>query len=160
MKKKLKIYLDTSILSAYFDMRKPARQLMTQKWFQNDLKSLSAFISTLVLEEINAHPDEAIKDEMLSLINRNSIQVLEIDDVVLKIAAAYRKKVIPQETNDSIHLAVAAYYKLDAVVSWNFKHIVNLKTIKSIHDVNRLEGLTPVEIITIENLGGDKYGSL
>ncbi len=158
--KRLKIYLDTSILSAYFDMRKPARQLMTQKWFQNDLKNFSAFISTLVLEEINAHSDEAVKDEMLSLINRNAIQVLEIDDVVLKIAAAYRKKVIPQETNDSIHLAVATYYKLDAVVSWNFKHIVNLKTIKSIHDVNQLEGLTPVEIITIENLGGDKYGSL
>jgi predicted nucleic acid-binding protein len=157
---KLKIYLDTSILSAYFDMRKPARQLMTQKWFQNDVKNLSAFISTLVLEEINAHPDEIVKDEILSLINRNFIQVLEIDDGVLKIAAMYRKKAIPHEINDSIHLAIASYYKLDAIVSWNFKHIVNLKTIKAIHDVNRLEGCKPVEIITIENLGGDKYGSL
>lgn len=158
--KKLKIYLDTSVLSAFFDMRKPARQLMTQKWFQNDLKSFSGFISTLVLEEINAHPDGAIKDEMLFLVNRHAIRVLEIDEDILKIAAEYRKKVIPREINDSIHLAVAAYYKLDAVVSWNFKHIVNLKTIKSIHDVNQLQGLTPVEIITMENLGGDKYGSL
>ena len=156
----LKIYLDTSILSAYFDLRKPARQLMTQKWFQNDLKNFLPFISTLVLEEINAHPDEAIKNEMLVVIDQNAIQVLGINEVILNTAAAYRKKVIPQEINDSIHLAVAAYYKLDAVVSWNFKHIVNLKTIKAIHDVNRAERLVPVEIVTIENLGGDKYGSL
>ena len=158
--KKLRIYLDTSIVSAYFDKRKLTRQTMTQKWFQNDLKDFSAFVSTLVLEEINAHPNEKSKNEMLSLINKHSIQVLEIDDAILKIAGAYRKNVIPHETNDSIHLAVAAYYKLDGVASWNFKHIVNLKTIKAIHDVNRSEGLSPVEIISIENLGGDKYGSL
>ena len=85
---------------------------------------------------------------------------MEISDDILKIAATYRKNVIPKEINDSIHLAVAAYYKLDAVVSWNFKHIVNLLTIKAIHDVNRAQGFSPVEIITIENLGGDKYGSL
>lgn len=156
----LKIYLDTSILSAYFDLRKPMRQLMTQKWCQNDLKGFLPFVSTLVLEEINAHPDEAIKSEMLGLIDHNAIKVLEINDVVLKIAAEYRKKTIPREVNDSIHLSVATYYKLDAVVSWNFKHIVNLKTIKAIHEVNRGEGFAPVEIITIENLGGDKYGSL
>ncbi len=158
--KKLRLYLDTSIVSAYFDKRKPTRQLMTQKWFQNDLKDFLAFISTLVIEEINAHPDEEAKNKMLSLINSHSIQVLEINNDILKIAAAYRKNVIPDETNDSIHLAVPAYYKLDAVVSWNFKHIVNLRTIKAIHDVNRSEGLPPVEIITIENLGGDKYGGL
>ncbi len=97
---------------------------------------------------------------MLVVIDQNAIQVLGINEVILNTAAAYRKKVIPQEINDSIHLAVAAYYKLDAVVSWNFKHIVNLKTIKAIHDVNRAERLVPVEIVTIENLGGDKYGSL
>jgi len=157
---RLKIYIDTSILSAYFDFRKPMRQLMTQKWFQNDLKSLSPFVSTLVLEELNAHPDEAIKREMFDLIDRNAVEVLEINDTVIKIAAAYRKEAIPQEVNDSIHLSAATYYKLDAVVSWNFKHIVNLKTIKAIHDVNRAQGFAPVEIITIENLGGDKYGSL
>ena len=158
--KKLKIYLDTSILSAYFDLRKPARQLMTQKWFQNDLKGFSPCMSTLVLEEINAHPDGRVKDEMLKLIDHYSIQIFEINDDILKISATYREKVIPHEINDSIHLAVAAHYKLDAVVSWNFKHIVNLKTIKAIHEVNSIHGLAPVEIITIENLGGDKYGIL
>jgi predicted nucleic acid-binding protein len=156
----LRIYLDTSLLSAYFDLRKPARQLMTQKWFQNDLKKLSPFVSSLVIKEIQAHPEEAIKNEMLDLIDHSAIRILEIDDNILKIAGAYRKKVISKEESDSIHLATASYYKLDAVVSWNFKHIVNLKTIKAIHDINRAEGLAPVEIVTIEQLGGSNYGSL
>ena len=113
----LKIYLDTSILSAYFDSRKPMRQLMTQKWCQNDLKNFSPFVSTLVLEEINAHPDKDEGNKMLGLINDHAMKILEINDCIFKIAAEYRKKAIPKEVNDSIHLAVATYYKLDAVVS-------------------------------------------
>ena len=57
-------------------------------------------------------------------------------------------------------MAMASFYKLDAIASWNFKHIVNLTTIKAIHNLNRSKGLAPVEIVTIEHLGGDKYGSL
>ena len=157
---KPKIYLDTSIISAYFDLRKPVRQMMTQKWFRHELKDLTPYASTLVIEEIGAHPDESIRRVMLDLIDRNEVRILEISEDVLRIAASYRKNVIPKEINDSIHLAVAAHYRLDAVVSWNFKHIVNLKTIKAIHEINRQKGLAQVEIVSIENLGGDRYGSL
>ena len=157
---KLKIYIDTSVVSAYFDFRKSLRQVVTQKWFQNELKNLKPFVSSLVVEEINAHPDNEARMEMLAILDDYNIEVLEINAEILEIAALYRRQVIPNETNDSIHLAVAAYYKLDAVVSWNFKHIVNLVTIKAIHNFNRLKGLAAVEIVTIENLGGDKYGGL
>ena len=156
----LKIYLDTSVLSAYFDLRKPMRQLITQKWFQNDLKKYNSYISTLVLQEIGAHPDDQKKAELLSLVDQYSINVLELNDGIFDIAASYRKKVIPKEINDSLHLATAAFYKLDAIVSWNFKHIVNLKTIKMIHVINLTKEMSPIEIVSLENLGGDKYGSL
>jgi hypothetical protein len=36
---KTKLYLDTSIPSAYFDYNKPVRQLITQKWFENNAKN-------------------------------------------------------------------------------------------------------------------------
>ena len=157
---KLKVYLDTSVISAYFDFRKPVRQLVTQKWFQNDLRGLSPYVSSLVLEEIGAHPDAAVRREMLELIDVHDLRLLEVNEDILEMAAIYREDVIPKETNDSIHLAVASFYRLDAVVSWNFKHMVNLATIKAIHDLNRAKGLAPVEIVTIEHLGGDKYGSL
>ncbi len=157
---KLKVYLDTSVISAYFDFRKPVRQLMTQKWFQNDLENISPYISSLVVEEIGDHPDVVIRREMMEFIDRHELSLLEVNDNILEIAAIYRKNIIPHEINDSIHLATVAFYKLDAVASWNFKHIVNLATIKAIHNLNRLKGLASVEIVTIENLGGNKYGSL
>ena len=157
---KLKVYLDTSVISAYFDFRKPVRQLVTQKWFQNDFKNISPYISSLVVEEIGAHPEIIIRREMLELINAHNLQLLEVNEDIFEMAAGYRKDIIPKEINDSIHLAAASFYKLDAIASWNFKHIVNLTTIKAIHNLNRSKGLAPVEIVTIEHLGGDKYGSL
>lgn len=48
-----KIYLDTSVISAYFDYQKPVRQLITQKWTQQNAKEFDLFVSTLVLEEID-----------------------------------------------------------------------------------------------------------
>jgi predicted nucleic acid-binding protein len=158
--KKLKVYLDTSVISAYFDFHKPVRQLVTQKWFQNDIKSVIPCVSVLVIDEINNNPDVQLKMKMLGLIESRGIEVLSLNDDILKLAASYRSKVIPKEINDSVHLAVAAYYSLSAVVSWNFKHIVNLSTIKSIHDINSQKGYPVIEIITVEQLGGDKYGSL
>ena len=40
-----KIYLDTSIPSAYFDTSKPLRQLITQKWFENNASTYELYIS-------------------------------------------------------------------------------------------------------------------
>jgi len=158
--KKLKIYLDTSVISAYFDQQKPVRQIITQKWFQHDIKTVLPYISALVLDEINANPDEVLREKMLYLVDSASINVLDINDDILKLARFYREAIIPREINDSIHIAAATYYKMNAVVSWNFKHIVNLKTIKAIHEINMKNGYSVIEIISIENLGGDKYGNL
>ena len=49
---------------------------------------------------------------------------------------------------------------MGAIVSWNFKHIVNLKTINAIHQVNLNNDYGILEILTIEQLGGHKYGNL
>lgn len=59
MKKKL--YLDTSIISAYFDVKKPVRQIITQKWIENDIKKYLPYFSTLVLEEIEQTRDADLK---------------------------------------------------------------------------------------------------
>lgn len=51
------IYLDTSVISAYFDVYKPVRQIITQKWFQQQAHNFSLFASTLVIEEIQKNTD-------------------------------------------------------------------------------------------------------
>jgi len=155
-----KIYLDTSIISAFFDVQKPIRQLITEKWFVNEIVQFKPFISTLVLEEIGQTSDSILRNKMLSLIDQYHLNVLSITDEILNLAKDYRKKVIPQELNDSIHIATASCNKISAIVSWNFKHIVNLQTIQGIHAVNLQKKKSLIEIVTLENLGGAQYGNL
>lgn len=156
----LKIYLDTSVISAYFDFQKPVRQLITQKWAQQNAKEFDLFVSTLVLEEIDKNIDHELREKMLNLLNSLSISILEVNDEIFKLASIYREYILPQEINDTVHIAIASYYAIDAIVSWNFKHIVNLKTMKAIHEINRKQQYQDIQILTLENLGGDQYGAL
>ncbi len=156
----LKLYLDTSVISAYFDFQKPVRQLITQKWTQQNAKEFDLFVSTLVLEEIDKNTDQELKVKMLNLINTFSTSILEVNDEIFKLASIYRDHTLPQEINDTVHIAIASYYSIDAIVSWNFRHIVNLKTMKMIHKINREQEYQDIQILTLENLGGDQYGTL
>jgi predicted nucleic acid-binding protein len=155
-----KIYLDTSVISAYFDYQKPVRQLITQKWTQQNAKEFDLFVSTLVLEEIDKNTDLELKEKMLNLLDSLSISILEVNDEIFKLASIYRDHTLPQEINDTVHIAIASYYSIDAIVSWNFRHIVNLKTMKMIHEINRKQQYQNIQILTLENLGGDQYGTL
>lgn len=155
-----KIYFDTSIISAYFDHKKPVRQLMTEKWIENESKKYEIFISTLVLDEINKNKDENLKIKMLNLLNELKVSVLEIDNETEKLAEKYRKEILTKEINDTLHIATASINKINAILSWNFRHIVNLKTIENIHKINLKNNYSIIEIISIENLGGYKYGNI
>jgi len=158
--KKTKIYLDTSVISAYFDIQKPVRQLITQKWMDHDLKDFVPYVSSLVLSEIEANRNTDLKKALFEFIDNHKFSVIEMTQEIEELASEYRKKVIPKEINDSLHIAAASVYQLQAIVSWNFKHIVNLKTVLGIHQVNLERGFPLVEIMTPENLGGAKYGNV
>lgn len=154
-----KIYLDTSILSAYFDFHKPVRQIITQKWFQYRASAYMLCISPLVLQEIQQNTDQILLMNMLKLVNSYSFSVLELNDEIVHLAEQYRHKILRQEINDTIHIAVASYYALDAIVSWNFRHIVNLKTMTAIQEVNTQYRYGTVRILSLENIGGEEYGT-
>lgn len=105
------------------------------------------------------HRQELMKN-MLTLLNTYSVSILAINDDIDHLAEAYRAKILSKEINDTLHIATASYYALDAIVSWNFRHIVNLKTMKVIHQINQEQNAHPIEILTLEHVGGDQYGTL
>jgi predicted nucleic acid-binding protein len=155
--KKRKIYLDTSIISAFFDKRVLRRMVKTVEWIRNDIYRYDLFLSDLVIEEITATRDDSLRARMLELIDQLTPTRIDIDDEIKELALAYRRIVIPGEISDSIHIAAASCYQLDAIVSWNFTHIVNLRTISGIHQINREKSLKIIEILSPEYLGADKY---
>ncbi len=157
---KPKLYLDTSIISSYFDLRKPVRQLITQKWFENDFDKFECFASTIVVNEIEKNTDKDLELKMKDFINNYSIPILELNKSILDLANLYREEILFNEINDTLHIASASYYDLEMLVSWNFKHIVNYNTINKIHKVNLQNNHNIIEILSLQNIGGEKYGNL
>ena len=89
---KLKLYLDTSILSAYFDYSKPIRQLITQKWFENEAVRFNLFVSVITIEEIEKIYNEEKRNNNKSLILNHGIEVLKITEDAKDLAEEYMKQ--------------------------------------------------------------------
>ncbi len=47
---------------------------------------------------------------------------------------------------DALHIAIATIHRVDVLVSWNFKHIVNLDRIRKYNAVNLMNGYPMIEI--------------
>jgi len=82
--------------------------------------------------------------------------MLEVTDEIEKLADIYiAEGVIPEKKrDDALHIAVATVYEMDALISWNYRHLANLTKKEKIHAVNILNGylkdiemITPMEVI-------------
>jgi len=79
---KTSLYLDTSVPSALFDNSKPIRQLMTQKWFENQANKYNLYSSVVALDEISRIKNEIKRDNIYNLFGEYNIQILQIDQKV------------------------------------------------------------------------------
>jgi len=115
------------------------------------------FVSQIVLLEINRTPDPVYRNKLRKVINDHAIEVLpDIDaDRIKKLADIYVKQgVIPAtKMEDALHVAYATVCKMDILLSWNFKHLVNVNKEARILAVNAEEGyhhplrlLSPLEV--------------
>ena len=80
----------------------------------------------------------------------------ELTESAAALAQAYLKAgvVTRRQLVDAQHIAVATLHRVDVLVSWNFKHIVNLTRIHGYNSVNLrrghplLEIRTPLEVLS------------
>lgn len=147
MPKKLRVYLDTSIPNAYFDDKNPFRKEITREFWKK-LDDYEIFVSDLVIKEIEDTRNELRKSNLLSLINEfNTLSSSE--EEIRSLAQEYViRGVFPvKKIEDAIHLAIASFYYLDVLVSWNFEHIVKLKTKREVNVINVLLGYNTLEIV-------------
>lgn len=140
------IYLDTSVPSAYFDERNPERQELTKKFWKK-LDRFDVLISTLVVREINKIKDEDKKKALFDLLKE--ARPLVIDEECEQLADEYIARGILSEKNrdDAVHIAVASVNAIDYLVSWNFEHIVKVKTRKLVELVDIEKDYKPIEIL-------------
>ncbi|HHT9133938.1 MAG TPA: type II toxin-antitoxin system VapC family toxin [Candidatus Avalokitesvara rifleensis] len=147
MAKRLKIYLDTSVPNAYFDERNSLRKEMTRSFWRR-LDGYEVFISNLVLEEINDIGDKEKKKALLALISGFKVLSSTEEDVKALAEEYVTRGIFPvRYIEDAVHIAVASLNSLDVLISWNFEHIVKLKTKREVNAVNVLLGYDQLEIV-------------
>lgn len=110
-----KLYLDTTIPSAYFDTSKPVRQLITQKWFENDSDHFTLYISVITIMEIEKIKNKIKKENIKKLILDHNIIILDFDDQAKELANQYMQQgAIPKsEPEDAYHIAIATINQID-----------------------------------------------
>lgn len=152
--KKLKIYLETSVLNFYFADDARDKLEATRRLFEEigNGKYL-AFISMSVIREISNAPEEKQK-MLMEMVRKFGIAVLEDDPEADRIADLYVKEgIIPSKyTLDGLHIALATINDMDIIVSWNFQHIVKRKTILMTGVVNHREGYKNIDIYSPEEV--------
>lgn len=147
LKLKPKIYLDTSVISAYYDDRQPERMALTQNFWRK-ISNYEVFISKIVIAEINKWDDPTRKKLRKLIKNFNPLSV--DDKNVIKLTKRYiREKIIPASQElDATHIAVAVAKNVDILLSWNFRHIVKKKVKLGVNYINNLLNYDSIEIMT------------
>jgi predicted nucleic acid-binding protein len=143
---KTKIYLDTTIISALFDIRTPERMAQTKQFWET-INDYDVFISELVVDEIKA-ATQPLQDMMLNeLLNFTS---LTITDEVKHLANVYIENgIFPEKyVDDALHTALASINQVGILLSWNFTHLVKVKTRRMVSLINTIHNCIPIEIIT------------
>ncbi|MCL2792240.1 MAG: hypothetical protein FWD87_04040 [Spirochaetaceae bacterium] len=153
----LKVYLETTIFNRFLEESRDYNmetRMLFDKILQNEVE---AYSSTYVIEELDRAP-EPKRSEMLNLIPKYKITILEIDQRAYDLSETYIEMgIIPKKFRiDGIHIAMAAIYNMDCIVSLNFHHINKLKTKMAAEIIHRMKGYnspficTPMEVIEHE----------
>jgi predicted nucleic acid-binding protein len=145
-----KMYLDTSIISHLRQEDVPEKMRDTIRfWDAIKAGEYDVAISQVTLDEIDRCP-EPKKNELLRELSEITYQFIEPSIEIEAIAAKFVENNILTVKNidDCRHIAASIVCECDAIVSWNFKHIVNYKTIRGVKLISLMTGYKEVAIYT------------
>ena len=138
--RKLKIYFDTSIISFIYANDSPEKRDITLEFLNEYIDEYDVSVSRFVIAEIENTTDDLLKNKLLNALKDYPIDIIEIEKfeqtLIFELANEYiNKGVIPeQKIDDAIHIAICTIKDFDILLSWNFRHIANIKKqIKIIH---------------------------
>jgi hypothetical protein len=152
---KKRIYTDTSVIGGCLDIEfeKGSNELF--ETFKSGLNII--VVSNLTLVELENAP-QPVKD-ILKKIPVDYIEYIEFSKEADELADTYLSDGVVSKKSrvDAQHIATATIDHVDVLVSWNFKHIVNLDRIHGYNSVNlrlgypMIEIRTPIEVLKYEN---------
>lgn len=145
---KPKIYLDTTVPSAYFDDRAIERQEFTKEFWEKVLPNFEGYISNVVLIEIRSTPDVNRKLLLTESVKRFEFLYTDRDSIDLAVEYIKQGVFTVKTIFDACHVAVAVVNGISYLASWNYKHMVKVKIRQEVNKINTQKGYGRIEIIT------------
>ena len=152
-----RVYIETTIPSFYYTLRTDieslARQSWTRKWWEQYAGQFILVSSTAVIEELRKGSTGKTQDRIDLVEN---LEILTVTAEIDQIAETYVNQLImPQGLfGDAHHVALASFYNVDVLLTWNCKHIANLNKTHRIRQINSELGLPTPELVTPLNYFG------
>lgn len=140
--KRYKVYLDTSVISYLYQLDAPEKMEDTLR-LQELLKEgvYEVYISDIVISEISACNEEKLRILMDSL-KQIDYNIIETDEDTVELAEKFIDfGILKQKSfDDCQHIAAVILAGCDIITSWNFKHIVNVRTVRGVKVITTMEG--------------------
>ena len=150
----MRLYFDTSVLGGLTDREDERRLAITRGLLQAVADGVhNGVISNIVQEELQRAPAD-LRQAILHEIHTVEFELVVEDEESRALFAEYAAmRIVPMRyRNDLRHVAVATIARVDALVSWNFRHLVNVRTRRAVHAVNFRLGYPLIEIVSPEEV--------
>jgi predicted nucleic acid-binding protein len=151
---KLRVYIDTSVIGGCLDEEfKEVSRKLIEKFKQGEIIAVISELTTLELRDAPQEVQDIFKE-----IPEENIEHVKLTEEAVNLAQKYISEGVigKDKLVDTEHIAIATINRVDVLVSWNFRHIVNLQRIRGYNSVNLkcgyplLEIRSPWEVITYE----------
>jgi hypothetical protein len=147
--KRLKVYLDTSIINFLYTNDSLEYRKATEVFFENVVakNKIDTYISNVVIDEINKTEDKDKRNILLGTFKKyTNIKTLIAENEAMDEIAALGENYInngiipPKKVADSLHIAYSTVFQMDILLSWNFQHLANVSKEQKIIILNRTLG--------------------
>jgi predicted nucleic acid-binding protein len=141
---KPRLYFDTSVFGGHFDDEFSEHTIpLFERLRSNEFILL---FSTVTQDELENAP-EKVKN-LVKGIKEEYTEFIEATEEAVELATAYIDEKVVGQTSfaDCLHIAIATINTADYLISWNFKHIVNIERIEGYNSINLKKGYKQLEI--------------
>jgi predicted nucleic acid-binding protein len=141
---KQRIYIDTSVFGGHFDEEFAEHTIPLFNRLKNN--EFILLFSTVTQDELENAPERV--RELVKNLKVESTEFIDTTDEVVDLATEYVTEKVVGQTSfaDCLHIALATINRADFLVSWNFKHIVNVQRIRGYNSINIKNGYRQLEI--------------
>lgn len=152
--KRLYVYVDASVVGGCEDIEFAEASLALWRHFIKG--TFIQVLSEHTLRELQGAP-ESVRARLLEIPEASQIVLTDTPDSDALADAYLAHGIIgPGSRSDALHVALATIGRVDVLVSWNFKHIVNLGRIRLFNAVNLEQGYGLIEIRTPREVLADE----